>query len=262
MEWYLNFADEDLFVAYGSGLLAQDELQVAEHPALGALREALRAKHVECSTTERGHPTPVLIRGVERRCAMALDPNAALGRPNGLYGQQFAKAGEATVKQAVTALQPPTTSHILAMAAPAGGSGPYKAEELEHILATAYTGFRAAVLETKWARGENALQNGMDPKLEPFPDQPIVVIHTGFWGCGAFGGNRDLMALLQLLAAQMAGVDRLVFHTFDQTGMQALERARTLLADLTGSPGTSTPIQVMIGKIQAKNFKWGVSDGN
>jgi len=35
MEWHVNFADPDLFVAYGSGLFAQDEMQVAEHPALG-----------------------------------------------------------------------------------------------------------------------------------------------------------------------------------------------------------------------------------
>ena len=25
-------------------------------------------------------------------------------------------------------------------------------------------------------------------------------VRTGFWGCGAFGGNRTLMTLLQLLA--------------------------------------------------------------
>src|SRR5690349_20415929 len=32
--WHVNFADPELFVAYGSRLLAQDELQCAEHPAL------------------------------------------------------------------------------------------------------------------------------------------------------------------------------------------------------------------------------------
>src|SRR5262245_16584209 len=39
--WHVNFADPRLFVAYGSGLLAQDELQALEHPALGSIREAL-----------------------------------------------------------------------------------------------------------------------------------------------------------------------------------------------------------------------------
>src|SRR5438034_509006 len=32
LEWHVNFADPRLFAAYGSGLFAQDEMQVAEHP--------------------------------------------------------------------------------------------------------------------------------------------------------------------------------------------------------------------------------------
>jgi hypothetical protein len=33
-------------------------------------------------------------------------------------------------------------------------------------------------------------------------ERPICgqIFHTGFWDCGAYGGNRVLMALLQLLA--------------------------------------------------------------
>jgi Poly (ADP-ribose) glycohydrolase (PARG) len=42
-----------------------------------------------------------------------------------------------------------------------------------------------------------------------------VAVHTGYWGCGAFGGNRVLMALLQVLAAGSAGLDQLVFHVGD-----------------------------------------------
>jgi hypothetical protein len=43
LKWHVNFADPNLFVAYGSGLFAQDEMQVAEHPLLGSVREALLA---------------------------------------------------------------------------------------------------------------------------------------------------------------------------------------------------------------------------
>jgi hypothetical protein len=43
-DWHVNFADPHLFVAYSSSLFAQDEMQVAEHPALGALKETLNAK--------------------------------------------------------------------------------------------------------------------------------------------------------------------------------------------------------------------------
>ena len=43
MEWYVNFADADLFVAYHIGLFAQDEIQTAEHPACGAIKEWMKA---------------------------------------------------------------------------------------------------------------------------------------------------------------------------------------------------------------------------
>jgi hypothetical protein len=39
VEWYLNFANHDLFAYYGGPLLAQDELQVLECVELAALRE-------------------------------------------------------------------------------------------------------------------------------------------------------------------------------------------------------------------------------
>ena len=39
VEWYLNFANRDLFAYYSGPLLAQDELQVLECVELAALRE-------------------------------------------------------------------------------------------------------------------------------------------------------------------------------------------------------------------------------
>lgn len=39
--WHPNFADKHLFGYYGGNLLAQDELQVLEHPILGSIREAI-----------------------------------------------------------------------------------------------------------------------------------------------------------------------------------------------------------------------------
>lgn len=43
VEWYVNFADADLFTAYHIGLFAQDEIQTAEHPACGAIKEWMNA---------------------------------------------------------------------------------------------------------------------------------------------------------------------------------------------------------------------------
>ena len=46
------------------------------------------------------------------------------------------------------------------------------------------------------------------------PKNGACVIETGFWGCGAFGGDPEIKAIIQLLAASKAGVDELVFYTF------------------------------------------------
>ena len=126
IEWHVNFADPHLFVAYGGSLLAQDELQVAEHPALGALREALVAAGDAALTVDDGEPTPVLVTGVERRVSIATEPDAAAGRPWGLYGNAFARADPDVVRGATTRLDPPTVSNLIAMAALPGGFGAYR----------------------------------------------------------------------------------------------------------------------------------------
>ena len=123
IEWHVNFADPHLFVAYGGSELAQDELQVAEHPALGALREALVAAVDPAVTVDDGEPTPVLVTGVERRVAIDTEPDAAAGRPWGLYGNTFARADPDVVRGAKTRLDPPPVIHLIAMAAPPDGYG-------------------------------------------------------------------------------------------------------------------------------------------
>ena len=244
VHWHVNFADPRLFVAYRGALFAQDEMQVAEHPALGALKEALTAGGHLAVTVEDGRPTPVLIKGAERRCRIATSRDPAAGRPRGLYGNAFGQASLDVVRRAVSRIDPPTVTNLIAMAAPDGGVGLYNAKDLDFILDTAFTGFRAAVLESV-GDGEEQLP---------------VVVHTGFWGCGAFGGNRVLMAILQAVAAEMAGLDRLVLHTFDATGAAAWEEARSLLADLDGSG--PAPIPALVERIVSREFYWGVRDGN
>ncbi|KHD05220.1 hypothetical protein PN36_30890 [Candidatus Thiomargarita nelsonii] len=237
VEWYLNFAHYDLFCAYGGGLFAQDEMQVAEHPALGSLREALLASGIEPLTVENGKPTPILIKGVERRCAVSTEPNPSQQRHFGLYGNNFAQASEEAIKLATTPLNPPTLTNLIAMEAPACGRDFYTQDEIEYILRTAFTGFSAAKIETK-------------------ADE--TVIHTGFWGCGAYGGNRVLMSLLQLIAAVMSQVDRLVFHT-GSSGLEDFQRAcRILEEDLASLPN----IDSVINKLTEMKFEWGISDGN
>ena len=151
----------------------------------------------------------------------------------------------ATVKQVIDAtkiLAPPTISNILAMAAPACGFGPYSKDEILLVLGTAYSGFLGARLESAG--------------LASTPSR--TVIHTGFWGCGAFGGNRVLMTILQVLAGELADVD-IVFHAFDAAGVAIVEEARDFHARMGDS--TSTVPQIVDALLQ-EGFSWGESDGN
>jgi len=245
-DWHLNFAASDLFCAYGSRLLAQDEMQVAEHPVLAALREALLSLGESTLTVENDQPTPILVTGAERRCRIATGVNPTEGRPCGLYGNRFAEADVETIKRAVTVLDPPTVTNILATEAPSYGSGRYGRDEITFILKTAYSGFLAARVESRCGR----------------EDKPTVSVHTGFWGCGAYGGNRVLMTMLQVLAARLAGLDRLVYHTVDVEGTDRYDEAVAILEDDLGAFAGPLETGSLIDEIEAMGFEWGVSDGN
>jgi hypothetical protein len=60
--------------------------------------------------------------------------------------------------------------------------GEYSVATLNNILSTAYTAFLAARLDSKIAREEQGVQ-----------EEPQVIIYTGLWGCGAYGGNPTVM---------------------------------------------------------------------
>jgi hypothetical protein len=233
--WHVNFADPELFVAFASSLLAQDELQCAEHPALCSLRLALREEGQPARTEDEGAATPVLVTGVERR--VELDCNV-------LYGNRFAAASPSIVRAHMRVLTPPTRSNIIAIAAPTGGPGPYWRRQIDHIVVTAYTGFVAAAYESR----------------RLWPDAPFE-IRTGFWGCGAFGGNRTLMTMLQLLAARMARVDRLRFYTVTPSGMPDFAAGASALEDVLarGTPGE--PLDALLERIADLDLEWGVGNG-
>jgi len=245
VEWHLNFADPNLFYAYGWAMFAQDEIQVAEHPVLASLREALVAGGLPARTVTAGRPTPVLVMGAERRVRIATDPRAERGGPSWLYGIAFAEAAAEEVRQATIPIDPPTIANVIAIAAPFGGHGRYRPEQIELALSTAHSGFRAAMLESQRAAGPDAR----------------VIVHSGFWGCGAFGGNRVLMTMLQALAAEMAGLHLLVLHIGEPSVRESVVQARVILRD-TLAAGDSTDTAELISRIEAMGLEWGYSDGN
>ena len=243
VDWHLNFAHYDLFCAYGGPLFAQDEMQVAEHPALASLRHALLDVGLNPLTVENGIPTPALIMGVERRCHVATDANHAEGRPTGLYGNSFSFAAEDVIRKATDIINPATISNIIAMEAPADGAGRYTREEIEFVFSTALTGFSGAVHESR---------EKVSPSVQ-------IVGHTGYWGCGAYGGNRELMPFLQMLAACGSELNSMVFHSGgDSAGYdKALEMIEELLP-----VGMEVSLDKLLSQIESMGFEWGVSDGN
>ncbi|MGV3662029.1 MAG: hypothetical protein ACO1TE_17725 [Prosthecobacter sp.] len=253
--WHLNFADPRLFAAYGSPLMAQDEWQALEHPVLGSLREALIHDEQPALTREDGVSTPVLVANVPRQCSIDLSGGAAASswlrglfgtaKSTPLYGSAFASADCEHVMRAITIINPPSSSNILAIAAPTG-TGPYSLKQITDILQTAFNGFAAAAHHSTQHHDTGAT---------------AVTIHTGWWGCGAFGGSRPLMALLQILAAKMAGIGRLVFHIGSEGERCHFNEALSFL-DLVTSQGTTPRIPAILSEIDSLRFHWGQSDGN
>jgi len=257
VEWYVNFADPSLFVAYSGALFAQDEMQVAEHPILGHLKEALikackedPESKARPRTTENDCPTPILIRGIERRCKVATDANAKEGRPHGLYGNAFSSSPVDAIRRATTPIDPPTITNLICMAALGGGQGAYDQSQIVHLFATAYTSFVAAKIESHLAANSEDMKGTKKSKC---------IIHTGNWGTGAFGGDKVLMALIQIAAARLAKVDKLVYHTFNKDGSAKYNKG---LNRYKAEIEVSSTTNAVIEKLTAMHFVWGFSDGN
>jgi hypothetical protein len=126
---------------------------------------------------------------------------------------------------------------LIAIAAPVG-SGRYTRAQLERVVITALTGFAAAVHEDGSGRG--------------------VEICTGFWGCGAFGGNREVMTALQLLAARLAGVARVKFYAVDDAGRADFLRGQ---AAIERALAGTTRVAEVIDRLDAAGYLWGISNG-
>jgi hypothetical protein len=66
------------------------------------------------------------------------------------------------------------------------------------------------------------------------------------------------MTLVQILAADVAGVDRLVLHVGDPSGWSSVERALALAPDLA----SMTSVAELTAGLEALGLTWRVSDGN
>lgn len=145
-----------------------------------------------------------------------------------------------SIKKATVVFPSPQPTNLICMASLKNSSGAYTLVQLRYLFICALTSFSAASCEsTRFSRS--------------------TVIHTGNWGCGAFGGNLELTAIIQIAAARAAKIKTLVYHTFDQKGTDAFEKAQIQLNQLlTTSPiETNTFIEALLGL----NYRWGEGNG-
>ena len=235
-DWYLNFADPDLFGFYNSSLMAQDELQVFEFPILAHLREKLLSLGFYPETTDdNNRPTPVTVKGAYRICTVDTQPDE---QGFSIYGNAFSHAPKEIIRERIARIVPPTKSNILAIASLPGRKGFYTESQIEDILIIAFSGFSAA-----WQ------ENG----------EPLKVrINSGFWGCGAYGGNRTIMTIIQLVAASLASVE-LRYWAGDFLGAEMSKKAYEIYRDIYKKTDNT---QDIINILAAMKFDWGVSDGN
>jgi len=63
---------------------------------------------------------------------------------------------------------------------------------------------------------DNVMDREIRKAVAGFSAARGAVVATGHWGCGAFGGDMEVKCLVQILAASMAGVDKLEFFCFGE----------------------------------------------
>jgi len=121
-------------------------------------------------------------------------------------------------------------------------------------------------------RDQSTLNRELNKAYLAFTSVPGKIVGTGHWGCGAFGGNHQRKAIIQLIAAAEAGVD-LQYTTYGTkhiTGFQEFydamikynvttgELYRALLSRLSWSRGPmfqEVAEEVLSGKVEQSATK-------
>ena len=187
--------------------------------------------------------TLVLISNTER--ALSLDIR-------NIYGNAFTKASEDQLRRAFKKLQPPQTVNLIAIEAPSYGTGVYTRDQIKFVLTNCFTGFKAAQILANKTYEMNPRNRGIAPQRSDHSRAFYTVIHTGWWGCGAYGNNRQLMLISQIIAARWAQVDQIIFHTQDNHYQKDIDEAQKIAEQFLGS----TDVNAVIDELVRHNFNW------
>ena len=238
--FWLNFADSQLFGFYDGYMFAQDEIQTLEHPLLGSVMEYIDRNETEtlvALTEQKGLPTPYIVEHVPYWIQIQTNPVLPDGRRANLYGRRLRLSTPEERAQGFSVLQSEKKNNIIAMAAPCGGHGLYTVKQLEYLLKCAFSAFAGATRVTAASKHE------------------FCTIHTGKWGCGAFGNNEELIHLVQLIAASSVGVTNIVFHAVNHAALvKAFEKFREWK--------DAWSISQLTEYLVSQKYQWSDEDGN
>jgi len=127
-------------------------------------------------------------------------------------------------------------SNILALSALEPRYGRYTTGQIQGLFETALTGLRAIVLASNGA----------------------ATLHTGHWGCGAFGGNKGFVAAVQLLAAGTAGVKEVCYWNCHPE----LDRSALMHGIAVAKLLQEKPVGEVCGLLESAAYSWGDANEN
>ncbi|XP_043288041.1 uncharacterized protein [Venturia canescens] len=117
-------------------------------------------------------------------------------------------------------------------------TGPNDLLHRKHKLALAV---RSLSLEL--ARQRNKRQQSLPGESSPQGGGGPMPVVTGNWGCGSrLKGDPQLKLVIQWLAASLAGVPRLIYHTFGNVDLSKLDTVSRVLTDRRWSVGDLTAV--------------------
>lgn len=226
VEFYLNCSSAQLFQGYGSSEFSDQEILVSEHPVLASLYEYLIANAVDSisptlvsdskktglqqtfgDNTHNANITKLKPSQTSKSIIVCGAPHVLkIGKI--LSGSAFVKTESSTIVKHVEIIpESERTSHnIVSAAVPHASNAPtqqaYTATEIYDLLTTLVSAFAAAKRVGKDMTGQL---------------RPNIVMHCGHWGCaddaGKTKGNKILIFLLMMLAANMVGLSQLIIHS-------------------------------------------------
>lgn len=239
--WWMNYADPKLFGFYANEFFAQDEIQVLEHPILASVREYLvdpgeehMAPRTMVETGDELIATPYLIENVPLWMTVNSYPKLEDGTPVRIYGSSFAAASQEAIDAGCKVFEGDVRDNIMAIAAPSFGRGEYSYEDIELILKTLISAFSQA---------------------KDLSDGKKCIVHGGNWGCGAFGGNLELMYFAQMYAASVCGVE-IILHAVEDD--DAYDDAEWKYEHLDEEMSLDSVVNYLV----EQEYEWGRSDGN